>query len=384
MSTKTKSIFFTGFILACYWPAFGATLQVGPDYPLKRPSEAARLAKDGDTVVITAGEYPEDVAVWPQHRLTLRGIDGYAQLIANGKVAERKAIWVIQGNDIVVENIAFSGARSPHFNGAGIRFEGTGLTLRNCHFHDNEMGLLTGGNPFSTILIEGSEFNDNTVDYRRYGKLGHNIYIGAIRRFILRHSYIHDAHIGHNVKSRARENFIVYNRITDERRGSSYLVDLPDGGTSYLIGNSFRQRPDSDNPAMLSFAAEHNRTDTRQTLYVINNTAVNDRANGHFINNHGITAAVLLNNLLVGKAMTTQGPIRQQRNLFVEDGGFKNRQAFDYRLVSGALAIGQGIEPGVSSDGVALRPAFQYRHPRAVEKRPSNGAIDIGAYEFEE
>jgi len=206
--------------------ADAATLQVGPQRVLKLPSEAAKVAKDGDVVVIDAGVYPGDVAIWPQNRLTLRGVGGRAHLDARGKAAEGKAIWVLKGNNVTVEAIEFSGARVPDLNGAGIRFEGANLTIRNSHFHDNEMGILTGANPLGDILIEGSEFDNNTVDYRRYGRLGHNIYIGNVRRFTLRNSYIHDASIGHNVKSRAQENYILYNRIMDERNASSYLVDL--------------------------------------------------------------------------------------------------------------------------------------------------------------
>lgn len=381
--TTQTLVLATSLSLLLIFSAQAASLQVGPNRALKRPSDAAKIAKDGDTVIIDAGEYFEDVTIWRQNRLTLHGTGGTAHLKTNGKTAERKAIWVVKGNDVVVENLEFSGARAPDRNGAGIRFEGANLTIRNSHFHDNEMGLLTGANPFSTILIEGSEFNDNTVDYRRYGKLGHNIYIGAIRRFILRNSYIHDANIGHDVKSRARENFILYNRISDERNASSYLVDLPDGGTSYLIGNLLRQSPHSENGILLSFAAEHHQTDTRQTLYVVNNTFVNDRRGGSFVNNHGIRPAILINNLLVGNATRLQGSIKQKSNLVVSDGGFKDRERFDYRLGRASVAIDRGVDPGVDAGGVSLRPKYQYRHPRLLEKRPQHGAIDVGAYEFD-
>ena len=236
-------------------PCFSATWLVGPKQDLKLPSQAAKVAKEGDSVLIEAGIYPEDVSIWSQNRLTLRGINGRPHLEAQGQSAESKAIWVIKGNDIRVENIEFSGAAVPDRNGAGIRFEGSNLTLSNCHFHHNQMGILTGANPISDILIEGSEFNDNTVDYERFHSLGHNIYIGGVRRFTLRNSYVHDAQTGHNVKSRAKENYILYNRIDDERNASSYLLDLSEGGQAFLIGNQFRQSPYSDNSAMVSFAA---------------------------------------------------------------------------------------------------------------------------------
>jgi hypothetical protein len=49
--------------------------------------------------------------------LTLRGSGGRAHLQAFGKSAEGKAIWVIKGNNVVVENIEFSDAAVASLNG---------------------------------------------------------------------------------------------------------------------------------------------------------------------------------------------------------------------------------------------------------------------------
>lgn len=364
------------------FPAHCTEWQVGPQRALKLPSAAARLAKDGDVVSIDAGLYQGDVASWPQQRLTIRGLESGAHLDALGKSAEDKAIWVLKGDDIVVENIELSGATAPALNGAGIRFEGTNLNLKNCHFHHNQMGILTGFNANSAILIEYSEFNDNTVDYPRYGKLGHNIYIGNIRRFTLQNSYIHDASTGHNVKSRARENYILYNRITDERNGSSYLVDLPDGGAGYLIGNLFHQGSNTENAAMLAFAAEHNQTQPNQQLYLVNNTFVNDHPDGSFLNNHSIATAMLINNLLIGEATALLGPNLENHDLRATTNVLSNPASYDYRLKSDAPAIDQGISPGFAANGFPLDPQFVYRHPYGSEKRRQQGALDVGAYEF--
>lgn len=363
-------------------PLCAATLEVGPQRLLKLPSAAARLARDGDVVSIDAGIYRGDVASWPQHRLTLRGLGAGAHLDALGKTAEGKAIWVIKGNDIRIENIELSGATASALNGAGIRFEGSNLTLKNCHLHHNQMGILTGVNPNSDILIDSSEFNDNTVDYRQHGKLGHNIYIGNIRRFTLRDSYIHDAGTGHNVKSRAKENYLLYNRISDERNGSSYLVDLPDGGAAYLVGNAFHQGANTENAAMLAYAAEHNQTEPNQQLYLVNNTFVNDHPGGSFLNNHSISPALLINNLLIGEATELIGPNQQSHNIKAAKNALSNPADYDYRLAPGSAAIDQGMAPGLAANGFQLSPAFQYRHPRGSEVRRAQGAIDVGAYEF--
>lgn len=363
-------------------PCGASTWLVGPRHSLKFPSQAAKLAKDGDIVLIDAGTYSRDATSWYQNRLMLRGINGRAHLQAAGKTAEQKAIWVIKGNDMRVENIEFSGANVVDMNGAGIRFEGTNLSVRNCHFHHNQMGILTGANPLSDILIEGSEFNDNTVDYRLHHVLGHNIYIGHVRRFTLRHSYVHDAQTGHNVKSRAQENYLLYNRIGDENKASSYLVDFPDGGKAFVIGNQLRQGPDSENSSMLSFAAEHNRDRPQQALYLVNNTFVNDRASGLFVNNYSTTKAILINNLLIGHASRIEGPAEESHNQFKTNESFRNPIEYDYHLMPGSTAIDQGTEPGKTSDGISLRAEFQYQHPLEAVARKPQGNIDVGAFEF--
>lgn len=375
----------TGAALTCLLALNAATAKdwyVGPQRTLKLPSQAARLARDGDTVYIDAAIYSGDVAVWPQHRLSLRGSGGLARLHANGLSAEGKAIWVVKGNQVEIENIEFTGAEAAALNGAGIRYEGRSLTLRHCHVHHNQMGLLTGADPQREILIEGSEFNDNTVDYRLHGKLGHNVYIGNIKRFTLRNSYIHDAETGHNVKSRAMFNFLLYNRIGDETRASSYLVDLPDAGESYLIGNQLYQAADSENPAMVSFAAENNQNQP-YALYLVNNTLVNAKTGSYFLHNHNVAAAVLINNLLLGQAATILGPFREAHNVRAERELFADAGRFDYRLQAGAGAIDQGVAPGLSASGVALAAEFEYRHPLGLKVRPSNGQADAGAYEFD-
>jgi len=151
-------------------------LRVGPQLAIRTIAAAAALARDGDIIEIEAGDYMGDVAIWTQNKLTLRGVGGRPRLIAAGASAEQKAIWVVRGGDITVENIEFTGARVPDKNGAGIRFERGRLIVRNCHFHDNENGILTGGGD-GELDIEDSEFGHNG---RSEGH-NHNIYIGRSR-----------------------------------------------------------------------------------------------------------------------------------------------------------------------------------------------------------
>ncbi|NIA30707.1 MAG: hypothetical protein GWP06_12445, partial [Actinobacteria bacterium] len=175
------------------------TIMVGPGRDYLTPSAAAQIAVDGDLIQIAAGVYSGDVVVWRQNNLTIRGVGGRPQIKANGTNAEGKGTWIIKGANTTIENIEFSGATVPDQNGAAIRQEGAGLIIRRCFFHDNENGVLTGGNPASNVLIEYSEFYHNGFG----DGYTHNMYIGEVNSFTLRFCYSHGAKIGHNVKSRA-------------------------------------------------------------------------------------------------------------------------------------------------------------------------------------
>jgi hypothetical protein len=387
----------------------GQVLRVGPGETYAVPSAAARAARDGDTIEIAAGTYPGDVVQWNANGLTIRGAGGRAHMDAHGRSLGGKATWVIRGNDTVVENIEFSNCRVPDRNGAGIRLEGRNLTVRNSYFHDNEMGLLTGHDANSDVVVENSEFYRNVVDYPKTGSLGHNIYVGRVRSFTLRYSYSHGARWGHNVKTRARENRILYNRLLDgPDGGSSYIVDIAEGGAAWLVGNTIEQGPDADNWSILSFAAEGRGADDRIAL--VNNTILNNRSSGIFLQNRSAATAVFVNNILAGKATVVSGGKAELRanliarnvasglvgsllgggvkegsgelagNFVADSAGFQNADAYDVRLKADSPARDRGQEPGLVN-GWPARPDSQYVHPLGREDRPRDPRIDIGAYE---
>ncbi|MEI6176001.1 MAG: right-handed parallel beta-helix repeat-containing protein [Verrucomicrobiota bacterium] len=351
-------------------------VQVGPTHSLKTPSMAAAQAKDGDTIEIDAGDYPSDVAVWSANHLTLRGVRGMAHLAANGNSAQKKAIWVIRGNDTVVESVEFSGCKVPDRNGAGIRQEGRGLVVRHCCFHGNENGILTGANPESDILIENSEFH-----HSGFGDgYSHNLYIGQVRSFTMRFCSSHHAKTGHLVKSRAQSNFILYNRLMDEQDGSSsYVIDLPNGGRSFIIGNILQHGPRAENGTMVSYAAEGPKN-TVQELYVVNNTGINERRPaGGFLKVSGNPATVrVVNNLVTGAATLLSGSGETTQNLLTESPGFLDAAHYDYTLSASSPALHGGMDPGKAGD-FGLTQEFYYHHPLAGVPFVKDGKPHLGA-----
>jgi hypothetical protein len=351
---------------------------VGPQHALKTPSEAAKVARDADVVEIEPGLYAGDAAIWTQNRLTIRGRGGRAHLRADGAQAEGKAIWVIKGSATTIENVEFSGAKVPDRNGAGVRLEGPGLTVRNSYFHDNETGILAGGHLESDIVIEHSEFAHNGFGDGQ----SHNLYIGTVRSFTLRYSYSHHAIVGHNVKSRAIKNYIVYNRIADEHDGrASFAIDLPDGGLSFVMGNLIQQGPENDHRTIVAYGSEGYKNLLNE-LYFVSNTVVNDDPKGGrfvFIR-PGADAVRLINNLFAGPGELLAGKGESRSNLRTAKSDFTNPDKMDYRPNARAGGIGKGIDAG-SAYGFSLRPAAEYRHPLGVLTRPTSGPLDLGAHQ---
>ncbi|MCU0348564.1 MAG: T9SS type A sorting domain-containing protein, partial [Saprospiraceae bacterium] len=345
----------------------------------------ANVVQDGDTIEIADATYSGTacLAVWQASGLIIKGIGGRPQMEAEGQYIWGKGIWVLAGDNITVENIEFSGAAVPDQNGAGIRLDGNGMTVRHCLFTDNENGILTANSYQGDILIEFCEFG-----YNGYGDgYSHNLYIGHVNKLTFRHNYSHHAKVGHNLKSRAKENYILYNRIMDEQTGnSSRLIDLPNGGYSLVMGNLLMQGELAENNNLVGYGLEGLSLDGPHEFYLINNTMVNKRvASCLFVSvENGTEISNISNNILAGTGDFSSGPVyTNANNLMLTDiaeVGFVAEEIYDYRLTASSPAIDLGSEqPSL------MTPDHVYVHVAETEPRPLVGAaIDLGAYEFGE
>ena len=255
-------------LTGCSVTAADAVWRVGPARLLKTVAAAAQQAPSGAVIEVDAGDYAGDVAVWMRDDVTIRAVGGRARMLADGASAEGKGTWVVRAERMVVEGFDFIGARVRDGNGAGIRFDRGSLTVRDCRFLDNEMGLLTGNDPRAVLEIERSEFAHN----RRPGRYTHQLYVGAIARLSVTGSYFHHGQSGHLLKSRAAVNHVFYNRLTDEAGGtSSYELEFPNGGRAYVIGNIVQQGAATENRVVVAYGAEGYRW-TRNALVLGHNT----------------------------------------------------------------------------------------------------------------
>jgi hypothetical protein len=259
-------------ILACtISTATAKLLSVGPDQVLKMPCVAASIAAAGDTITIAPGEY-FDCAVWSADKLTIEGADD--AVVITDKVCQGKALFVITGNDVTIRNLTFMRARVPDGNGAGIRAEGRNLRVEHSRFVNNESGILASDTADSAITIVDSDFTDNG---RCQASCGHAIYVGRIAYLRVERSKFTGTKAGHHIKTRALRTELSDDDIIDGPNGtSSYLVDLPNGGSLVMVGNRLEKGAKSSTPGVAIITGEEGLTLPVEELRIIDNIFTND------------------------------------------------------------------------------------------------------------
>jgi hypothetical protein len=380
---KINELLTISFILI-FQLCHSATWRVGPAQQFILPSQVSTLVNAGDTIQIDSGVYYADVAHWTADNLFILCSDGFARLHSAGLTWGDKGIWVISGNNVTVKNIEFVSATSTSHNGAGIRQEGRNVFIQNCRFYFNENGILAGAVNPSTIRIENCDFGWNG-----YGDgYTHNVYIGNVDTLIFKYNYSHQASVGHELKSRANVNYIMYNRISDEDSTASRNIDLPNGGRAFIIGNITEQGSQSQNSNIIGYGLEGLTNNSPHELYAINNTIVNDKSSGSFFNlQNGTSVFKAYNNIIAGPGSFISGNAQTMdtsSNIFdvVQGFNFTDPMNYDYSLTAGSTdAIDAGINPGFAG-GLSLIPSEIYVHPAMSSARCFSGNPDAGAYEY--
>ncbi len=276
--------------------ARAAVLEVGPEAPLKAPSEAARLARPGDTVRIRPGEY-FDCAVWSADRLTIEGAG--PGVVITDKTCQGKALFVVTGRDVTVRNLTFARARVPDENGAGIRAEGAGLTVEGCRFVNNEAGILAADSPAGAIRIADSEFAANGKCTTR---CAHALQVGRVALLRIERSRFSGTRQAHQVSSDALRTEIVDSEIADGPGGtSSYLVEVSGNGSLVMEGNRLQKGPGTANAKAAVFAGAGRDVQPGAEIRLSRNRFANDSGTRTaFLLNWSGTDARLEKNELLG------------------------------------------------------------------------------------
>ena len=98
-----------------------SSLTVGPGMQYATLAAAIAASSDGDVIQVQAGTYTNDFATI-NTKITIEGVGGMVNLVATVPPPNGKAI-LVTNTDVTLDNIAFSGAKVPDGNGAGIRYQ---------------------------------------------------------------------------------------------------------------------------------------------------------------------------------------------------------------------------------------------------------------------
>ena len=364
--------------------SYNYVIKVGKDKEYKTIADASKAAKDSVLIEIDAGTYAGDVAFWSQKEVYIRAVGGEVILDADGKSYGGKAIWEIDRGKLKVEGITFQNAKVADHNGAGIKLTRGDLIVDNCKFLHNEMGILTG-NDGGTLLIMNSEFG-----YGGYGDgYSHNLYVGHIDKFVVTGSYFHHARQGHLLKSRAKVSIVQYCRITDEnddRSQSSYELDFPSGGINIVVGNIIQQSVNSPNSAIVDFAGEENDYWADNALYLSHNTIVNNKASNNCplvsSNKIPLSSIVLVNNLIDNTIVMPASQLvraeagNERFNKDELNSNYTPKTALYNQLTNKITTdMNNYLPANLTAQNISLIPAEEYSHPCNATKLQSSPRI---------
>jgi hypothetical protein len=250
-------------------------LTVGTGMEFSTLDAALNASRNGDTILVKSGTYVNDFCV-VNTNVTVLAMGGMVNEVATVEPPNGKGLIVSNAN-LTIRGFSFTGGSdgSPDGNVAGIRYQAGNLDVSYCDFHTMEDGLLATPNVTGTgtVTISHSEFYDcGTGD-----GYTHDIYVGPVAKFSLTDSYVHNAIVGHEVKSRAAVTIITDNVIADNQTGTaSYDIDVPNAGRAFIEGNVIEKGPDASNVYAIHYGGETQYAWAENALVIKDNTILND------------------------------------------------------------------------------------------------------------
>jgi len=223
--------------------------------------DAVNAIGDGEGVIQIAPGVYRQCAVQEHGRITYRATQP-GTAIFEKQACEDKAGLVLRSRASHVDGLIFRGYAVDDNNGAGIRAEQGDLLVTNSMFLDSEQGIIGGARQpkgprrvNQRITIQDSTFSG--LGRCRPDNCSHSIYLWTGTATITR-SRFESGRGGHYIKLRTPMVSITDNSFDDTGGTStSRMIDLPEGATGVIAGNTFVQGAHKDNAwEMIAVRAE--------------------------------------------------------------------------------------------------------------------------------
>jgi hypothetical protein len=235
-------------------------------------ADAVNSIGDGQgTIVIRSGVY-QQCAVQEAGIVSYRA-SAPGQVTFDRAICEGKAALVLRGRAASIDGIIFQGMAVPDGNGAGIRLEKGNLAVTRSIFRNSEQGILTASDASSSVNVDQSTFSGLGRCDRGLA-CAHSIYIGDYGSLSVTKSRFEQGRGGHYVKSRAARINIRDNAFDDSRgKETNYMIDLPNGATGSITGNSFVQGANKENYSAFITVSPEGKKHSSGGLVVSDNDA---------------------------------------------------------------------------------------------------------------
>jgi hypothetical protein len=247
----------------------------------------------------------------------------------------------------------------------------------------------------SHVTLNSCRIYDNGNHLNRKSDQEHNVYLCGTHSTIQACRF-GDTHAdGNNIKDRGLNTIIRYNWIEGGKNRQLDLVDHKEYGRAdaYVYGNVIMQARDLSNDNMIHWGGDsgHSRSGT---LYLFNNTILARAEETRFIVIRFPDCSVgIKNNVFMGSGILWNGKgglygsnnwfsskINIPSHLFLgvqgQDPGFSMNPTMPYMPRSGSWLINNG------TNHVPMEVKYMPTPNTGGFKRPKDGRMDIGAFEF--
>ena len=431
------------------------TIQVSDYATLKDVLE--NKAEPGDVIAVQPGVYYATSARilvqrsgTPDKPIIVRGVkvDGQRPIIDGSRVSTQRGLFNFpkETHDYILEGLELrhaigtrhlysgtTGEESTYkYNAAGMYFQGTNMTVRDCYSHHNEDGFFA--NPDADyILVENCHIAFNGTLFPESHKPTHNFYFCAKHQMV-KNSYLHDPARWSELEVPREENTIFAFNWVDE--DFTYSIEQASGGSlnTLWLGNLVAKRTTEGLWQGRVIAIGDGTGVVSGTVVAVNNTFVSMLPRDHhiFTFETGTANLMLFNNVFAGPANVFamhkgQGKITGSNNwlrkgvsdvpeglentIYGEEPGFEDAAAMQYRPKEGSPLIDAGIFSqryaeaiqkvlANSTSGSEAQPSPAYlaaleeikaglpkyepiRKAPGFDAREAKRILDIGAYEYQ-